>query len=81
MLLSFDQHQWSSDGNTWIAPQYHHQNLGGSARGWPTDGRNYLPFWGDGSINGKGGFYDGHWKKPFQLFYVTGTIDFYSRKG
>eukprot|EP00419_Tripos_fusus_P004579 CAMPEP_0172671038 /NCGR_PEP_ID=MMETSP1074-20121228/10661_1 /TAXON_ID=2916 /ORGANISM="Ceratium fusus, Strain PA161109" /LENGTH=233 /DNA_ID=CAMNT_0013488023 /DNA_START=38 /DNA_END=739 /DNA_ORIENTATION=+ len=46
MLTSHNKHQWSSDGITWVQPDYSTGHLGGSAKNWPKDGREYLSIWG-----------------------------------
>jgi len=56
MLTSSTQHLWSfSHDQPFIAPNYYSSPtlLGGSAAGWPADGRVYLSFWGGtGSLSG-----------------------------
>ena len=54
MLTSYNKHQWSADGETWVDVDfYSHTNRnGGSADGWPRDKgragdeRRFLSFWG-----------------------------------
>jgi len=54
MLTSYNKHQWSADGKTWVdVAFYSHTNRnGGSADGWPRDKgragdeRRFLSFWG-----------------------------------
>jgi len=73
MLQSYKLHQWSSDGKNWVIPLYYSNHIGGSANGYPTDGRTYLSFWG--GYGNKGGcchnsFSDTvAWKRPFNIFY------------
>ena len=61
MLQARDKHQWSSDGVTWITPDFNSNSNtnGGSAGNWPIvngDERQHLSFWGHdgGSITGGG---------------------------
>ena len=72
MLQSHKKHQWSSDGKNWVTPSYYSAHLGGSAVGYPTDGRSYLSFWGG---NGNQGGYDNGWNKEFKLYYATSGTD------
>jgi len=47
VLTSQIRHAWSaSPVGPFVAPAYYTQYLGGSAVGWPSDGRSYLSFWG-----------------------------------
>ena len=55
MLQAHTKHEWSSDGVTWITPDFDSDSdsdpNGGSERNWPDevrdgDARSYLSFWG-----------------------------------
>ena len=76
MLLSFELHQWSSDGSNWVTPRYHIKNLGGSASEYPSDERRFLSFWGGNNEHGGCCHYEygdsARWDKAFQLFYAKG---------
>ena len=80
MLESSRYHQWSSDGQNWVIPNYYDTHLGGSTKGYPTDGREYLSFWGGYGNRGGCCHYIYHdkedWNKEFKLFYATGNILF-----
>ena len=61
MLTSYNKHQWSADGETWVDVVFHSYSghCGGSALWWPRDNgragdeRERLSFWGhDGSLTG-----------------------------
>jgi hypothetical protein len=56
MLQTNDKHRWSAAlTGAFVEPVYHSSatTLGGSASGWPTDGRIYLTFWGgNGATSG-----------------------------
>jgi len=62
MLTSYNKHQWSADGETWVDVAFYGHSVlhnGGSAYGWPRDdgragdARTHLSFWGDdGSLTG-----------------------------
>ena len=53
MLQARNKHQWSSDGLTWVTPDFLSFGQGGSATNWPRDNgragdeRKHLSFWGD----------------------------------
>eukprot|EP00729_Bicosta_minor_P032611 gene32611-biopygen9561 len=55
MLTSYNKHQWSADGETWVDVDFYSNSgfNGGSADWWPRDdgragdARRYLSFWGD----------------------------------
>lgn len=73
MLASFNKHQWSKayDG-TFVIPSYYSTHLGGSAYGWPSDGRKYLTFWG-GNNASSGCCHNttsdtAAWNKKFDIF-------------
>ena len=48
LLTSHTKHKWSAthDG-IYVTPNYGSDHFGGSASGWPSDGRAYLSSWGD----------------------------------
>lgn len=54
MLSSQSNHLWSdSFDGPYVQPVYFSSHLGGSAAGWPADGRLFLTFWGsDGQLGG-----------------------------
>ena len=78
MLQSYKFHQWSPDGKNWVIPTYYDRHLGGSAGGFPTDGRTSLPFWGWGMNfnNNAGGCCHytkdsrADWGRAFELLYA-----------
>ena len=82
MLQSNLLHQWSSDGKNWVIPTYYPgaDHFGGSANGYPTDGRSYLSFWGHTRGNVYGGCctysYNNAvvWNKAFIIFYGIGKF-------
>ena len=82
MLQSRLLHQWSPDGKNWVIPSYQFptRNLGGSALGYPTDGRDYLSFWGRSNGDQKGGCCTYNytagidWNRAFIIFYGTGIF-------
>ena len=54
MLQAHNKHQWSSDGLTWVTPDFYSGGSnGGSATNWPRDKggagdeRKHLSFWGN----------------------------------
>ena len=73
MLLSYYRHQWSPNGINWSIPRYYGNHLGGSARGFPNDGRQYLSFWGSKDDTGGCCSDRGAWKQSFRLYYSIGN--------
>ena len=77
MLTSGDKHLWSSEGMNWVKPSHGSvtYNYGGSAGNWPSDGRQYLSFWGDDDMGQKGGcchldYSDtAAWDRAFDMYY------------
>lgn len=74
MLGDHSQHMWSRDGRSWMQPPSDNSiHLGGSSPGHPSDGRNFLSFWG--SHQEKGGCchssYTGaaNWNMAFTMSY------------
>lgn len=64
MLQAHNKHQWSSDGLTWVTPDFYRSDIphnGGSATNWPRDKgragdeRVHLSFWGDARDDGRTG--------------------------
>jgi len=86
MLTGYKRHQWSPDGENWEIPTYHSSPnfLGGSAYGWPKDGRKILTIWGHRGYPGhrynmafrnRGGCCHNSyssifdWRRSFDLYY------------
>jgi len=80
MLGSKDQHEWGSDGFTWVAPAASTAGLGGSADGWLTkqklenDKRDTPTFWGGRGQTGGCCHADYKsegkgWAKPYKMEY------------
>ena len=81
MLQSHSLHQWSPDGVDWVIPSYYNNHLGGSASWYPSDGRQFLSFWGDpedplynGGCCHESYNSTGNWNKAFKLYYAQGKI-------
>ena len=65
-------HQWSNTHNgNYVTPSYYGGHLGGCANGWPSDGRNYISFWGGGGSNSGCCHYTfsdgGAWSRAFTI--------------
>ena len=73
MLTSYNKHLWSSEGMNWIKPDYRQAHYGGSAGGYPSDGRKYLSFWGDNGQKGGCCHLDysdtAAWDRAFDMYY------------
>lgn len=74
VVVSKDDHLWAASyEGPYLQPVYYTDHLGGSALGWPTDGRSYLPFWGSDSTQPGGccisqdGGSEG-WSQPFTVY-------------
>jgi len=91
MLTSHSKHLWSATAaGDFVAPAYYSNHLGGSASGWPGDGRSFVSFWGSNGEGGTGntsGCCSEHssnysppatsegWGRPFALFVrETGLV-------
>jgi hypothetical protein len=72
MMIANIKHLWSnSAGGTFAAPPYFTSGLGGSALGFPADGRFYLTFWGGGPAGGccqQSPADPGGWGRPFRVY-------------
>ena len=80
MLQSNNFHEWSSNGKDWVIPLFHSDFLGGSAGKYPSDGREFLSFWG--GHGNRGGCchnsysYGAAWDRAFSIFYGIGNLIF-----